>query len=163
MTRSACNEAGRDSRELFFFNINRREWASSLIDKGRGKKNARLTRNYYQGWRKREYVMRVLDGGRASMAALVHCKLDGVPSLFLPLPPLSCPFVGLSNLSFGIKDTVQTSGISENFTETNRAGHKFRTASGIVISFPNDLARDHFSVERITLSNRNRFPCANTA
>lgn len=99
--------------------------------------------------------MRVLDGGRASMAAPVHCKLDGVlsPSLSPFLPSLSYPFVGLSNLSFGIKDTVQTSGISENFTETNRAGHKFRTASGIVISFPNDLAQDHFSIERITLTD----------
>lgn len=131
--------------------------ANSLIDKER-KENARVTRSYYQGWYKCEYVMRVLDGGRASMAAPVHCKLDGALS---PSPLSSYPFVGLSNLSFGIKDTVQTSGISENFTETNRAGHKFRTASGIVISFSNDHAQSHFSIERITLTDRNRFPCTN--
>lgn len=114
------------------------------------KKNGR---SYYQGRYKREYVMRVLDGGRASMVG--SCALQiGWSSLSFPL---SYPFVGLSNLSFGIKDTVQTSGISENFTETNRAGHKFRTASGIVISFLNDLAQDHFSIERITLTDRNRF------
>lgn len=102
--------------------------------------------------------MRVLDGGRASMAGSCALQIG-----WSSLPPLllSYPFVGLSNLSFGIKDTMQTSGISENFTETNRAGHKFRTASGIVISFPNGLAQDHFSTERITLTNRNRFSCTN--
>jgi len=38
---------------------------------------------------KRKYVMRVLDSGRASMAAPVHYKLDGVLSPSpLPLPPV---------------------------------------------------------------------------
>lgn len=83
--------------------------------------------------------MRVLQ--TAEQAWPRSCALQiGWSSLSLS-PLLSYPFVGLSNLSFGIKDTAQTSGISENFTETNRAGHKFCTASGIVISFPNDLAR----------------------
>lgn len=145
----------RDKIVVSFLNINR-TWANSIFDKESKKctSDTKLLSRLAQ-----TRVMRVLDGGRASMAAPVHCKLDGVLS---PLSfSLSYPFVGLSNLSFGIKDTVQTSGISENFTETNRAGHKFRTASGIVISFSNDLAQDHFSIERITLTDRNRFSCTN--
>lgn len=51
-----------------------------------------MTRSYYQGWHKREYVMRVLDGGRASMTALVHCKLDGVSLSLSPPHPFIVPF-----------------------------------------------------------------------
>lgn len=44
------------------------------------------------GKSKRARNARVIDGGRASMVALVHCKLDGVLSLPLPVGALSSDY-----------------------------------------------------------------------